>query len=102
MNNKLLSLSAIFFCGCDSQKELDIKSKHSMENPEYVGDIQNQKLFRVWIYKYANHPHAVYFLNINSVVTVNTEVSSGGKNGKRSEIVVIIDGKQFIATPSEK
>lgn len=93
---KLVSLSVLIIgllTGCGwSPTEADAYTKQSLSNPELIGIVRGQQLYRVRIFNPGVHTdHTVYFTDGYPVVTVNRIETQGKTQINRVE--VFIDGK---------
>lgn len=86
------------FTGCTSNKEAREETESNLQNPEVVGKVKGQILYRAEIINAVDHNHWVYWFDSNPVVTVNREVPNG--KGSQNITEVILDGKRYI--PAEK
>ncbi len=90
---------ALCLVGCESQRKANLQTQNNLANPEFVGELRGQKLYRAEIV-IANHSdHWVYFFDNSPVMTINRSVSNGKTT--YTQVEVIIGGKHYIAVEKE-
>lgn len=96
----LIGTLALALAGCGYSHDEAVKfNKSSFSNPEYVGEIQGHKLYRIEIAREGQETirnHWVYFFDDKSEVTVNM----GEHQGKAivNQVQVLVNGKPIFTT----
>lgn len=95
----IVIVCVMVFSGCYDQREAESFNKASFASPQYVGEINGQRLYRIEIARAGYDErmnHFVYFFDTNSVVTLNRREQHGKVALQKVE--VFLNGNPILIT----
>lgn len=87
MKTLLSILLCLFFVGCESQQDADIKNNYSLSHPAIIGKTEEGLTIKRYTINYPDFRHYVYV--VEGKTTSSNNYLSGGKN-QRNEVNTIV------------